>query len=75
MAFIFCCPILKPDDLFSLLKFGFVDVHWYSSSQHLMELSPILSITVAEFVKNKFRVNLKCHKIIIFFLHTNFTVQ
>ena len=31
MAFIFCCPVSRPDDLFSPLKFGFVGVHQYSS--------------------------------------------
>ena len=31
MALIFCCPVSRPDDLFSLLKFGFVGAHQYSS--------------------------------------------
>ena len=67
MTFIFCYPVSKPDDLSALFKFGFVGVHWYSSSQHLIELSPILSITVGQIVKTKFRVNLKYHKIIVIF--------
>ena len=65
MAFIFSCPVSRQDDLFSLLKFGFVGVHWYSS--YLIELSPIISITVGKFVKTKFRVNLKYHKTIMIF--------
>ena len=80
MAFVFCCPVSRPDDLFSLLRFGFVGLHWYSSSQHLIELSPILIITVGQVGKTKFRVNLKYHKIIIILqtkiiLQTNTTVQ
>ena len=67
MTFIFCYPVSKSDDRFSLFKFGFVGVHWYSSSRHLSELSPILSITVGQIVKTKFRVNLKYHKIMIIF--------
>ena len=61
MAFIFCCPVSRPDDLFSLLKFGFVGVHQYPS------LNTLLSITVGQIVKTKVRVNLKCNKIIIIF--------
>ena len=56
---------------------GFVGVHWYSSSQHLfvIELSPVLGITVGQFVKTKSRENLKYYKIVsIFFLHTSTTV-
>ena len=56
---------------------GFVGVHWYSSSQHLfvIELSPVLGITVGQFVKTKSRENLKYNKIVsIFFLHTSTTV-
>ena len=64
MAFIFCCPVSRPDDLVSLLKFGVVGVHWYS---YLTELFPILSITVGQFVKTKFRVNLEYNEIIIIF--------
>ena len=37
-------------------------------SKHLIELSPILSITVGQILKTKFRVNLKYHRIIIIFL-------
>ena len=36
-------------------------------SKHLVELSPISSVTVGQIVKTKVRVNLKCHKIIIIF--------
>ena len=56
---------------------GFVGVHWYSSSQHVfvIELSPVLGITVGQFVKTKSRENLKYNKIVfIFFLHTSTTV-
>ena len=65
MAFIFCSPVSRPDDLFSLLKFGFVGVHQYSVvffSKHLIELSPILSSTVGQIVKTKVLV---CDKNII----------
>ena len=41
MSINFCCPVLMPDDLFSLSKFGFVALHWYSSSQHFIDLSAI----------------------------------
>ena len=41
----------------------------------LSYLQLMLSITFGQFVKTKFRVNLKYHKlVIIFFLHTNTTV-
>ena len=70
MAFIFCCPVSRPDDLFSLLKFGFVGVHQYSS------LNTLLSITVGQIVKTKVRVNLQYIKSSLFFiLYTNTTVQ
>ena len=46
-------------------------------SKQLMELSPILSITVGQIEKTRFLVNLKYHKIIIsfFILPPNTTVQ
>ena len=62
MVFIFCCPDSRPDDLFSLVK---VWICWCTSvffSKHLIELSPILSSTVGQIVKTKFRVNLKYNK-------------
>ena len=51
---------------------GFVGVHWYSSFQHLfvIELSPVLGITVGQFVKTKFRENLKYNKIVFIFACT-----
>ena len=70
MAFIFCCPVSTPDDLFLLLTFGFGGVHCYSSSPHLIELSPILRIKVGQFVKTKF-----IYHMIILFLHPNTAVQ
>ena len=36
MAFIFWRPVSRPDDLFSLLKYGFVGVHQYSSLNTLL---------------------------------------
>ena len=62
-----CLDENRPDRSYrdTLLRFGFVGLHWYSSSQHLIELSPILIITVGQVGKTKFRVNLKYHKIII----------
>ena len=52
MTFIFSCPVSTPDDLFLQLKFGFGGVHCYSSSQHPIELSPILCIKVGQFVNS-----------------------
>ena len=69
MAFIFLLNIFKARWSVFTIK---VWICWCTfsilSSKHLIiELFPMLSITVGHFVKVKFRVNIKYHKIIIIF--------
>ena len=67
MAFIFCCPVSRPDDhdFFFTIK---VCICWCTSlffSKDLIELSLMLSI--GQIVKTKVLVNWKYNKIIIIF--------